>query len=268
MAVGTVLALYERAGAYACASAYGRPPFEGEEKTQKFQDEVLPEWKRNTDEQVATWNENTSEWWRSVAVTRKNIDVVFAMFGGSGDLAVLLNETVQKLFQDMIIGSWTAIEVMIGEVHEAARKGRQKLTADAKLENWRILSILDGKTGASSGAPSEFKDPNTSSLKGARQAYATAFCVDTSDIDESMCDLAMDALYLLRNQFVHQGGIVNRSFTKYSKAIPSLDAYRNVDAPIVLDPLATRRFIENALKAAVKLLVSVDTWLKNHQPPP
>lgn len=79
-----------------------------------------------------------------------------------------------------------------------------------------------------------------------------------------MSDLAFEELYRLRNQFVHEAGMITSSFKKYTKKLRTFDAYKK-GFPIILSGEDTKRFIENALKMSVNLIRSVDTWLQSHQ---
>lgn len=170
------------------------------------------------------------------------------------------------VLQSMVINAWTAIEVMIGQLHEVTTDGWPPPSADAREQSWRIMTLAKGN-GCPCGPPREWKEgalPNLSSLEGARQAYAVAFTVDCAEIDQCMSDLAFEELYRLRNQFVHEAGMITSSFKKYTKKLRTFDAYKK-GFPIILSGEDTKRFIENALKMSVNLIRSVDTWLQSHQ---
>lgn len=134
----------------------------------------------------------------------------------------------------MILQTWTAIEVMIGDMHKAASNGRKTPDAAAKSMNKRILDLIAVRRGGQKGEPWDFKCPNLSSLDGAREAFAVIFSVDYEHIDESFSHEALDVLYRLRNQFVHEAGIITSSFKKYIKRLSIKERFRNKNEPLAL----------------------------------
>lgn len=177
---------------------------------------------------------------------------------------LVFQDAVQGIFQTMVIGAWTAIEVLLAQMRDAAVEGREMpLPKEEECWHWRILNLLESDHGAKAGKPFKYTEPQMSSLRGARIAYAVAFQTDSEDIDKALCVPAIDALNLMRNQLVHEGGRINRDFIRTTKRFPTLERFQAMKGKqMVLTGDLVKQLIEEALSSAVLVVKSVDVWLQ------
>jgi hypothetical protein len=103
-----------------------------------------------------------------------------------------------------------------------------------------------------------------SRLEDIRRAYALAFDEDSKEIDEALTDQAIDALRIVRNVIVHQGGIADANYVKLASAmnLPPAALRRQ----ILLDGAKVVEMISPVISCASRLLGAVDEWLVKHKP--
>lgn len=134
-----------------------------------------------------------------------------------------------------IIACWTAFEAMAEDLWEAALNAKPV-----------ILARLAGRK---TSAPKQSDDPkrirldwlykykfNLSELMGTifleekrytfdgldgiREAYLDAFSIDQGEIEKIVTDKALDAISLIRNNLVHNAGIIDSKYLKRSADLP------------------------------------------------
>ena len=72
------------------------------------------------------------------------------------------------------------------------------------------------------------------SLEGIRDAYLDAFSVDFDAIKKTVTDKSLDALSIVRNNLVHNGGIIDQQYLRRSSDLPPA-ALGDLGSPILID---------------------------------
>jgi hypothetical protein len=185
------------------------------------------------------------------------------------------------VFPSTVIGAWTAIETMLGDLWEAALNAHPKTLATLNGKPKRGSEIQNPKTSSDQErkaidlnlvALNEFDLRNTmgtlfrrerrfefARLSGAREAYLRAFSEKASRIDTAVSSKSLDALSAVRNIYVHKGGIADAEYAKRASVfkIPKADpgSVVHLDGEIVAD------LVGNAFASAKSLFVAVDDWI-------
>jgi hypothetical protein len=187
-----------------------------------------------------------------------------------------------------VTGTWTAFEAMSEDLWEAALNTKPRGLAELTGKSKRLRSDTanDPSHTANSGEDKDKGvrlnllqkyDYNLSSsmgtilkgkygfdrLEGIRRAYAEAFSKDSAAIDKVLNEKTLDALSVVRNNLVHNGGIVDSEYLRRSKDLPA-EAIADENSPIPLDGELVVQLIGPVMKHGHDLVVAVDDWLAAH----
>ncbi len=192
-----------------------------------------------------------------------------------------------------ITGSWTAFEVLAGDLWVAAVNAHPHTLSvmKGKLVNWEIPKAARGtedtnresgnKKGGETGPQIsvkwlEFHNYNVSQKMGTllrqrktadfqtvwdiREAYARAFESDYSAIRNSLADESLDHLSALRNVLVHKAG---KADDKFVEDIAGCEHFASISErdPVILDGEIVADLVWSVVNQASSLLSAVDAWL-------
>lgn len=178
-----------------------------------------------------------------------------------------------------IIATWTAFEAMAEDLWEAALNakpnilaklaGRDKSKPKAGDDPKRIkLDFIykyrfkiEDRMGTIFIEDQRYK---FDSLKGIRQAYKDAFSQDYGDIDNILNAKGLDALSLIRNNLVHDGGIVDEGLLDRTADLPSAFTGLSIGDHMPLDGDIVADVAGGVMKHGHDLVVAVDNWLVAH----
>jgi hypothetical protein len=173
----------------------------------------------------------------------------------------------------MIVGTWTAIESMAEDFWEAALnasprglaelKGRRSKGQRVSSRGSSPISGEDERTDQKKQVGLQWlqkygydasKKMGTiqkeryqfDSLSGIRSAYSEAFFEDYKEIDSAINDRQLDALSVVRNNIVHNGGIIGHQYLKRRSILPP-HAVGNVGDPIPIDG----EFVSSLIRPAI-----------------
>jgi hypothetical protein len=178
-----------------------------------------------------------------------------------------------------IIATWTAFEAMAGDLWEAALNAKPAILAKLSGRN-------PSKPRSSSDDPRRIKldylyrynfdlsdhmgsifveDKRYSfdRLDGIREAYADAFSVDGDQIARIVDDQALEISSLVRNNLVHNGGIIDAAYLRRTSVLPP-EAIGGLGEPILIDGELVAKINRPMIKAGHDLIVAVDSWLASH----
>jgi hypothetical protein len=206
-------------------------------------------------------------------------DIMVADFAASRSLEASL--------MSYITTAWTIIETMSGDLWEAAINAHPGTLAHLNGKANRLKRSHD-RSSASSKEPRESKTVpldaiamhgfdvraqmgailraakfEFSRFESIREAYASAFDRDFTQIDQALSNAALDALNAVRNLIVHKDGIVDAEFLKKRSTLTSLPKGQ-VGKILFLDGEIIVALIKPAITAANQLLRAVDDWLAKH----
>ena len=191
-----------------------------------------------------------------------------------------------------ITGSWTAFEVLAGDLWVAAVNAHPHTLSvmKGKLVNWEIPKAARGtedtnresgnKKGGETGPQIsvkwlEFHNYNVSQKMGTllrqrktadfqtvwdiREAYARAFESDYSAIRNSLADESLDHLSALRNVLVHKAG---KADDKFVEDIAGCEHFASISErdPVILDGEIVADLVWSVVNQASSLLSAVDAW--------
>lgn len=209
-----------------------------------------------------------------------------------------MHAALESLLSATIVGLWTAVETLAGDLWEAALNLHPHTLADlaGKPAN-RITKRSFGHTDFGShqaAAEGEGKQLSLremrritsgsydlsrlmgtalktkfrfTSLDGIREAYSVAFSEQHTGIDQALSHECFDVLSAFRNVIVHSGGVADREF---AKATPRLQN-TTLLADTALAPLGQRveltgpilkAIFESTVTASNVLLTAVATWIE------
>jgi hypothetical protein len=101
-------------------------------------------------------------------------------------------------------------------------------------------------------------------LSGIREAYKDAFSIDGDEIMKIVDDKALDAISLVRNNLVHNGGVVDEQIVRRSSDLPPSLRALSVGEQILLDGEIVGSLIKPSILKGHDLIVAVDSWLSSH----
>lgn len=148
-----------------------------------------------------------------------------------------------------IIATWTAFESMAEDLWEAALNTKPKILSrlagrsqsktkpgdDPKRIRLDWLYQHDFNLADHMGTIFlEERRYSFDALDGVRDAYADAFSVDGEAIVKIISDKALDAISLIRNNLVHNGGIIGAKYLKRASVLPP-EALGSIGSPILID---------------------------------
>lgn len=178
-----------------------------------------------------------------------------------------------------IIATWTAFEAMAGDLWEAALNAKPA-----------ILAKLDGRNPSSKQKPGDdpkrikldylyqynfdlsrqmgtiFVRENRYSfdrLDGIRDAYRDAFSVEGDQVKAIIADKALEVGSLVRNNLVHNGGIIDAVYANRASVLPP-EAIGAIGSPILIDGALVAKINGPLIEAGHDLVVAVDNWLSSH----
>jgi hypothetical protein len=194
-------------------------------------------------------------------------------------------EGVEAWLSSQITGMWTAFESMAEDLWVTALNAKPKGLAE--LSGRRKRRPKEESENASSVVDEDGKEIKLSLLQkfnydlsknmgtilkskyrfdrldGIRSAYTEAFEVDSTKIDAIVADKALDALSLVRNNIVHNGGIVDQEYLRRKTSLPA-EAIVDIGLPIPIDGELVSKLNRPAMKCGRDLIISVDEWLAGH----
>jgi hypothetical protein len=197
---------------------------------------------------------------------------------------------LEGMLSSMLIGTWTAFEVLAGDLWEAAMNCHPQTLAALEGDpvGWQNGNSSQDREdeqrgGAKGGEKSialgllqpHFRDPSVGmgtilrsrytfqTLPVIRKAYCQAFSIDFDIVRDALIDTSLDHLAGTRNALVHRAGKADNKFKAQTKDCIHFSGIKpgdhiKVDGEIVSD------IVGNAVKQAVKLIVSVDRWICDH----
>jgi hypothetical protein len=184
----------------------------------------------------------------------------------------LEEDAVDAWLASLVVGAWTAFEVMATDLWEEALNdhpqglaGLQgKARNEAKSINVTLLQKHNYDIRKKMGTI--LKDKlKARGLEDIRAGYMLAFAEHNSNIKSALDDQSLDRLQSLRNVLVHQAGIADKKFCK------AVDKYQMTEfegiagkSSVQLDGKIVRDIINPAMAASVKLIQAVDGWLCSH----
>jgi hypothetical protein len=208
---------------------------------------------------------------------------------GKVDLA---SKGVDALLASVVIGMWTAFEVLATDMWEDAMNFHPVTLSLLKGEQNRITKGIKSPLAKSEKADAEISKEKAGisledihhltkqtfdlsgcmgtilkrrfpfqTLSGIRVAYSKAFAEHSKRVDAALGNLALDALAITRNLLVHRGGIIDQKYFSQQKTL-SLAPFGEINARLNLDGPSVRTLIDTVLKASIELIEAVDKWLK------
>jgi hypothetical protein len=191
---------------------------------------------------------------------------------------------LQGLLSVMLTSTWTAFEMLAGDLWEAAlntrqdrfagldgtpdriqdeaeRRGCQAVGQRTKLGKARDFANKNRKTRVGTlGTEGTHQRDNFvffDSLMKMRAAYSCAFSVPSASIDDALCDQSLEALALVRNLLLHKAGIADDRYVKSALAIPGCPQIKIGD-PIPLQGDLVAGLIKPVVGASMKLISAID----------
>jgi hypothetical protein len=200
---------------------------------------------------------------------------------------------LDALFSSFVVGSWTAVETMIGDLwvttlnthpdglvslqgnpnryknsaHSDKKaedisadrdSNKRKNAAEVSFSHTELVALqLDIKDKM--GTMLAEKRYNFSKLENARLAYFEAFWKDSEKIGAAITDKSLDKLHRLRNVMVHRAGVADQTYLKGAKSLGLPLA--SVGSEIPLDGESVVNLVRPAFQAGFNLLYAVDAWL-------
>ena len=177
-----------------------------------------------------------------------------------------------------VIATWTAFEAMAGDLWEVALNvkpailaklsGRNQSKAKSGDDPRRIkldyLHRYNFDLSAHMGSIFvEDKRYSFDRLDGIRDAYLDAFSVDGEQIAKIISDQALEVGSLIRNNLVHNGGIIDAAYLKRASVLPP-EALGALGEPILIDGDLVAKVNGPLIKVGHDLVVAVDDWLASH----
>ncbi|MEX1230838.1 MAG: hypothetical protein WEB58_11405 [Planctomycetaceae bacterium] len=210
----------------------------------------------------------------------------------------MLSATIEGLMGALITGTWTAIEVLAGDLWEDAlnhhpdglarltgRKNRiggkrvdeAELNDDTELPEHDtqdrksiLLSDLErvarGRYDLSHLMGTLLRQRFSFSTLGAiREAYSVAFSEKLKPrpkpIDECLSNKSLDAVSLIRNLLVHRAGVADDTYIKRSRSIPQVPQLK-VGEKWQASSDTVEVVIAPAIEKISELIQAVDDWIK------
>jgi len=183
-----------------------------------------------------------------------------------------LTDGLDSVMPSLIVFAWTAFEVLCEDLLEKAidlrpmwftpLRGRG---SKRRLLAWEAMS-LRGKTSTHSHGSfgiAKREQLSYSTIKGIRDAYWLAFCVDSRGIDRLIADRKIDTLHAIRNVSVHNGGVVDRVFLNRVAGLPEFTK-AGIGDPLQLDFGMVKNLVQPVLARGIKLIAAVNKWVVEH----
>jgi hypothetical protein len=208
-----------------------------------------------------------------------------------------LSNAVESMLDSMAVGTWTAFEILAGDLWVAVLnihpRGLALLSGDEKRISIAAKALgaavraVDGekREGEKSVRLKDIHDVTRgdynlgsrmgdllkyrfefSNLYEIRRAYSLAFDDKKIDrdvvnaVDTSLADNAIDELSAVRNVIVHNRGIVDDDYLKNVKGVSTVPRLGKGQL-LRLDGEAVRSLIDPVVACCLKLLGTLDDWL-------
>jgi hypothetical protein len=165
----------------------------------------------------------------------------------------------------IVIGAWTAFEVLAGDLWIAAVNSRPVSLGKpaAKRQKVGIDAIANHKFDLREHMGDMLRrKARLKSLNGLQKAYSVAFGGDKR-IDKALHTPCLHTLSQCRNQLVHDGGLFDQEFIDKVKNVAELRQYPFGSVLHINGDLICK-FLRSARKASVGLLFAADRWLSRH----
>jgi hypothetical protein len=211
-----------------------------------------------------------------------------------GSYAVMLSSAspgsrgFEALLMSYVSGMWTIFETLASDAWEAAvnakpdrlaqLKGKSKRLRKGKTTPPSSQDIADDTSGKQIKLEFlQFYGWNLvnrmgtvlrnkfdfARLDGIREAYASAFAENNTDIDNALKDDAVDILSTLRNAIVHRGGVADKEYLQRRKYLPGLP--EAADGQVIpLDGKLVSHAIGETIFCCVTLIGVVDSWIASN----
>jgi len=180
-----------------------------------------------------------------------------------------------------ITGTWTAFEAMAGDLWEAALNckpdelsklsGQKKIKA--KTEDYEAKEVREKGKYIELNTVIRYKFDVSKhmgtilrgkyqfdNLNDIRKAYKDAF---GAYINDTIDDTALDAVSAVRNNLVHNGGVIDDRLISRKSILP-VGVISSSNERILLDGELSSKLINPVLKLGNELIISVDNWLTTH----
>jgi hypothetical protein len=199
-------------------------------------------------------------------------------------------EEIIALMTSMILGVWTAFEVLAGDLWEAALNAHPQGLAELKgnmngnkhnknrgtapandsyerrtekievsLSHIRDLEFSTaGKMGTLLRNVVKFD-----SVRGICESYRSAFWEDDESIEEALDYYELRRLNLVRNLLVHKAGKADKPFLEEAAKYPDLSACKIGDT-LVVDGEMVLRLVEPVIGRSKDLIQAVNQWIEQH----
>ena len=222
------------------------------------------------------------------AETLKDVEfsAAFSFLGTTGRTVV---DGAEGWLAGQITGAWTAFEAMAEDLWETALNTKPKwlagLSGDDRLNRrqqreprqdprrqgdegkkvdleWLQRNGYDLSKCMGTVHKRRYK---FDALLGIREAYAEAFSRDYDTIDAILSDKALDALALVRNNLVHNGGIIDEQIVRRAGDLPTeLRTTTSIGQPMLLNGELVSQLVGPVFKCGYGLVLAVDDWLASH----
>ena len=186
-----------------------------------------------------------NKWWKSTDIQEKLRHFKEA----TGNTAAMwsatdnLTDSLHGLVQTMIIQAWTAFEVMVEKLWNAAVKERP-----------RLVAAMSNKERGRFGFRSRER---------IRMSYQNTFKVKAHTIHRELASRSIDMLALMRCVLVHSAGVIDDWFIKDSASIPEASSFvaLGVGAKISFTGGLARSLIDSVTPVGYDLIQCIDNWL-------
>lgn len=214
---------------------------------------------------------------------------------------------VDALLASMVLGVWTAIETMAGDlwiatinanprllarlagsakrIHQQAKAavnegviGTSKQETDMLIPIKKIHDVTNGKYDMSAKMGDLLQSKvSFVRLWDIRRAYSLAFDEEKIEasvvgaVDSALADESLDALAAVRNLIVHKAGLADREYVKRSRVVGKAGfAIPQLDEGqwLNLDGEIVKSLIVPAVDRSLALLTAIDVWLDKCLSPP
>lgn len=208
----------------------------------------------------------------------------------------LFRSALELLHPSVILGAWTAVEVLAGDLWVAALNEHPAVLAQLsgdQFNKWGAGKSNDPDTGDYDTAQKTKNDDDGkqitlqrlaqahydigksmgkmlrhkvrfTTLWEMRRAYCQAFSKDFDAIADALADHAFDHLAAVRNAIVHKAGKADREFLRRVTKSPRLSAIQE-GHNIPIDGLLLSELIPPVIIKAVEFLNAVGVWICDRQ---
>ncbi len=210
-----------------------------------------------------------------IDAAKGNLNQFLAIMGQAGEYGI------RAIFNSMLVQSWTAFEVLCGDLWEAAINAHPGVLSDLKgNKRWKVAGGEQGDDESKKHVQIKFLQMHKydlrdkmgtvlrerfsfSVLPSIRLAYSQAFSKDHDQIKAAIEHTSFDVLAAVRNAIVHKAGIADKEFRDTVKRLGIF-----VDVPvggrIALDGGVLNSILKPAFANVIELFASVDQWIVDH----